>query len=511
VAIAGAVLVADAASGAQGQPPGFATVIPQPLAQAPERGSFVLQPSARIVVHSTAAEASRVAQLLAQSLRPATGYRLPVASLRGAAPEGSISLSLTPSDRALGDEGYRLVVAPKGVTLTAARPAGLFYGGQTLRQLLPAAIEADAEQPGPWRIALGTIHDRPRFAWRGMMLDVARHFQGVDEVERLIDLMALYKLNRLHLHLSDDQGWRISIRSWPRLTTVGGRTAVGGGKGGYFTQRDYSRIVAYARARFVDVVPEIDMPGHMNAALSAYAKLNCNGVAPAPRTDMEVGYSSLCIGKELTYKFVDDVVREIARLTPGPYFHVGGDEAHSTPPGDYLAFMERVETIVRSHGKRMIGWEEVARTKLRRTSVAQHWHDPALARRAVEQGARVLMSPAPKVYLDMKYTPASPIGLTWAGMTSVRDAYSWDPATQAPGVRERDILGVEAPLWTETVDSRADLDYLVFPRLIGQAEIAWSPAAGRTWQRYRWRLANHGPRLRALGVAFHESPEVPWR
>jgi hexosaminidase len=344
-----------------------------------------------------------------------------------------------------------------------------------------------------------------------MMLDVARHFQSVDEVERLVDLMALYKLNRLHLHLSDDQGWRISIRSWPRLTTVGGRTAVGGGKGGYFTQRDYSRIVAYARSRFVDVVPEIDMPGHMNAALSAYAKLNCNGAAPAPRTDMEVGYSSLCIGKELTYTFVDDVVREIAALTPGPYFHVGGDEAHSTPPGDYLAFMERVETIVRSHGKRMIGWEEVARTKLRRTSVAQHWHDPALARRAVEQGARVLMSPAPKVYLDMKYTPASPIGLTWAGMTSVRDAYAWDPATQAPGVRERDILGVEAPLWTETVDSRADLDYLVFPRLIGQAEIAWSPAAGRTWQRYRWRLANHGPRLRALGVAFHESPEVPWR
>ena len=182
-------------------------------------------------------------------------------------PAGSIALALTPGDRALGDEGYRLVVTREGVTLTAARPAGLFYGGQTLRQLLPAAIEADVRQPGPWRIALGTIHDRPRFAWRGAMLDVARHFHGVGEVKRLIDLMALYKLNRLHLHLSDDQGWRISIRSWPRLTTVGGRSAVGGGTGGYFTQRDYARIVAYARARFVDVVPEIDMPGHVNAAL----------------------------------------------------------------------------------------------------------------------------------------------------------------------------------------------------------------------------------------------------
>ena len=221
---------------------------------------------------------------------------------------------------------------------------------------------------------------------------------------------------------------------------------------------------------------------------------------------MEVGYSSLCIGKELTYRFVNDVIREIAALTPGPYVHVGGDEAHSTRPEDYLAFMERIESIVRSHGKRMIGWEEVAKTKLRRTSVAQHWHDPALARRAVEQGARLVMSPAPKAYLDMKYTPDSPIGLTWAGMTSVRDAYTWDPATQVPGVRERDILGVEAPLWSETAATHADVDYLMFPRLLGHAEIAWSPSAGRTWGRYQWRLATHGaappsPRRRVLRVA----------
>jgi hexosaminidase len=380
-----------------------------------------------------------------------------------------------------------------------------------VRQLLPAAIEAGTRQPGPWRIALGTIHDRPRFAWRGAMLDVARHFHGVSEVKRLIDLMALYKLNRLHLHLSDDQGWRIAIRSWPRLTRVGGRTAVGGGPGGYYTQRDYRAIVAYARARFVDVVPEIDMPGHVNAALASYGTLACDGKARPPYTGIEVGFSSLCISKPLTYRFVDDVVRELAALTPGLYVHVGGDEAHSTTPADYLAFMERVETIVRSHGKRMLGWEEVAKSALHRTSVAQHWHDPSLARRAVAQGAKVVMSPAPKAYLDMKYVASSPIGLTWAGYTSVRDAYTWDPATQAPGVRERDILGVEAPLWTETAVTRAEVDYLMFPRLLGHAEIAWSPAAGRTWQRYRWRLAAHGPRLRALGVGFFASPEVPWR
>jgi hexosaminidase len=190
---------------------------------------------------------------------------------------------------------------------------------------------------------------------------------------------------------------------------------------------------------------------------------------------------------------------------------VGGDEAHSTDPADYRAFVERVETIVRARGKRMIGWEEVAKTRLRKTSVAQHWNDPGLARRAVEQGARLVMSPASKAYLDMKYAPDSPLGLTWAGPTSVRDAYAWDPATQVPGVAERSILGVEAPLWTETAVSRADLDYLLFPRLLGHAEIAWSPAEGRTWGRYRRRLANHGPRLRALRVGFHDSAEVPWR
>ena len=504
-------MTAEAATGAQGPPPSFATVIPQPRAQAPERGAFELGPDTRIVVRAGGGEAARVARLLAAALRPATGYRLPVSSVRGAAPDGSLVLALTPGDKALGAEGYRLVVSRSGVSLTAARAAGLFWGTQTLRQLLPAAIEADALQSGPWRISLGTIQDRPRFAWRGLMLDVARHFFGVAEVKRLVDLMTLYKLNRLHLHLTDDQGWRIAIRSWPRLTSVGSRTEVGGGPGGRFTQRDYAAIVAYARARFVDVVPEIDMPGHVNAALSSYAKLNCNGVAPAPYSGIDVGFSSLCIRKELTYGFVDDVVREVAALTPGPYLHIGGDEAHETDRSDYRAFVERVQAIVRKHGKRMLGWEEISRARLLRTSVAQHWHDPVLAKRAIDQGAKLVMSPATKAYLDMKYTADTPLGLTWAGFTSVRDAYAWDPATQVPGVREHDILGVEAPLWSETIATRADLDSLAFPRLLGHAEIGWSPAEARTWRRYRSRLAAHGPRLRALGVAYYPSPEVPWR
>jgi hexosaminidase len=512
VALLLAVTAVGAETGRGGGPPapGFAAVIPKPLAESPERGAFVLRPSAAIVVQGGYADAVRVARLLAATLRPSTGYALPVSRSVRPIRAGSVVLALEPGDRSLGDEGYRLRVTHERITVTARRAAGLFWGTQTLRQLLPAAIEGHAQSGGPWLVPLGTIHDRPRFAWRGLMLDVARHFFGVSEVKRLVDLMALYKLNRLHLHLTDDQGWRIAVRSWPRLTRVGGATAVGGGQGGYYTQRRYREIVAYAQARFVEVVPEIDMPGHVNAALASYGRLACDGRTAAPYTGIDVGFSSLCIRKELTYRFLDDVIGELAALTPGQYLHIGGDEAHSTDPADYRYFVERVQRIVRAHGKRMLGWEEIARARLRRTSVAQHWQNPRLARRAVEQGAKVVMSPATKAYLDMKYTPSFPLGLSWAGTTSVQDAYTWDPATEVDGVTDKDVLGVEAPLWSETISSRADLDRLAFPRLLGIAEIAWSPAAGRSWDEYRTRLGAQGARLDALGVGFHRSGEVRW-
>jgi hexosaminidase len=490
--------------------PAFPPLIPKPLAVAPERGAFELSPSARIVVLDDADEASGVARLLAASLRPATGYALPVSRSPRSVPDGSVVLALAPGDRSLGDEGYRLRVGADRVTVAARRPAGLFYGTQTLRQLFPPAIESGTPVPGPWRAVRCTIHDRPRFAWRGFMLDVARHFFGLGEVERLIDELAALKLNRLHLHLTDDQGWRIAVRAWPNLTRIGARSAVDAGPGGHYTQGDYARIVRYARRRFVDVVPEIDMPGHVNAALASYGRLACDGVAPAPYTGIEVGFSSLCIRREVTYAFVDDVVREVAALTPGPYLHVGGDESLSTDADDYRYFVERVQRIVRARGKRMVGWEETARAALRRTSVAQHWHDAALARRAVAQGTKLILSPASRAYLDMKYARGSALGLTWAGTTSVRAAYDWDPATLLDGVGERDVLGVEAALWSETIDARAGIDHLAFPRLLGLAEIAWSPAAGRSWREYRGRLGVHGGRLRARGVGFFEAPGVPW-
>jgi hexosaminidase len=488
--------------------PAFPAIVPKPLAVAPGRGAFGLARSTRIVALDR--DARGVARLLAERLRPATGYRLPVTAVRGAPARGDIVLVLRPGDRTLGDEGYRLSVEPERVMLAARTAAGLSWGAQTLRQLLPESIEGRTRRKGPWHVPVVTIHDRPRFAWRGMMLDVGRHFFDVAEIERLVDLLALYKLNRLHLHLTDDQGWRLAIRSRPRLTRIGGRTAVGGAHGGHFTQRDYRRIVAYAAERFVEVVPEIDMPGHVNAALAAYGELSCDGLARDPYTGIEVGFSSLCIRKAETYAFVDDVLGEVAALTPGRYLHVGGDEPLSTDPADYRYFIERVQRSVRAHGKRMLGWEEISRAQIRRSTLVQHWHDPQLARRASAQGAKLVLSPATRTYLDMKYSRSSPLGLTWAGTTSVRDAYDWDPATLTDGVSERDVVGVEAPLWSETIDTRAGLDYLAFPRLLGVAEIGWSPLEERSWREYRTRLAVQGPRLDALGVAFHRTPEVPW-
>jgi hexosaminidase len=487
-------------------------IIPLPASIVETGAAFTLTDNMAIAVDPGSDELAAIGAYLAGWLGAAFGHEVPVVA-SAAPPAGAIALTLAGADPALGEEGYQLTVTPGGVAIAAQRPSGLFYGVQTLRQLLPAELESGVRQVGNlpqvanlsnWTIPTLEIRDVPRYAWRGMMLDVARHFApgGVDDVKRVVDLLALYKLNRLHLHLTDDQGWRLMIESWPRLAEYGGSTAVDGDPGGYFTQAEYAELVAYAASRYVDIVPEIDLPGHTNAALAAYPELNCDGVAPDLYTGIEVGFSSLCIDKEITYQFVDDVVRELAALTPGPFIHVGGDEAHSTPDADYTAFMTRVQEIVRSHGKQMLAWEEAARIDLAPGSAVQHWHSD-MAARAAKQGAQVIMSPAAHAYLDMKYDDSTALGLNWAGNISVEKAYAWDPTTMQPGIPEEAILGVEAPLWAETVRTMDDLEYLVFPRLLGIAEIGWSPAAGRSWDEYRQRLAGHAARLEALGVNFY--------
>lgn len=486
------------------------TLIPVPASVKPAGGTFALSAGATINVQPDSDEVKGIGLYLAERLAPATGFKIQVLAASEAPKSGSILLTTVGGDSTLGDEGYELTITPDRVTLVAPKPAGLFYGVQTLRQLLPPAIERADLQPGPWTLPSGTIRDFPRFAWRGTMLDVARHFFKVDDLKRYIDLMAYYKLNRFHLHLTDDQGWRLRIESWPRLATYGGSTEVGRGPGGHYTQKDYTEIVAYAQSRYITVVPEIDMPGHTNAALASYAELNCDGVARSLYTGIKVGFSSLCVGKEITYKFVDDVVREIAALTPGPYIHIGGDESSATKTADYITFVEKVQAIVKSHGKQVIGWEEIAGAKLLPTSIAQHWTSD-LAQKAVQQGAKVIMSPASKTYLDMKYDRSTALGQDWAGLIEVQTGYDWDPARLLDGVSERDILGLEASLWSETLKTLEDIEFMTFPRLPGCAEIGWSPVSGRNWSEYRIRLGAHGLRLAGLGVRFYRSPQVPWQ
>jgi len=495
-------------------PNAIGNIIPMPVSITSTGGSFVLPGTADIYVEPGSAELTAIGQYLADKLNPSTGYGIQVLTTTGAPPNGNIYLTTVGGDPSLGDEGYQLTVTVNLVTVVAYKPAGLFHGIQTIRQMFAAAIENATLQPGPWKMATGTVRDYPRFSWRGSMLDVARHFFSVSDVKRYIDLMAYYKLNVFHIHLSDDQGWRIMINSWPNLATYGGGTQVGGTcTNCYYTQAQYSDIVAYAQSRYITLVPEIDMPGHVNAALASYAELNCNGVAPARYTGTNVGFSSLCISKAITYTFVDDVIRELAALTPGTYMHVGGDEASSTTTADYVSFVSQVQTIVQSYGKQMIGWEEIAQINgLSASSVAQHWNTTnSFAPTAVQKGAKVLMSPANKAYLDMKYYRKTPLGQTWAGLINTQTGYEWDPATIVSGVSGSSVLGVEAPLWTETIVTRSDMDYMAYPRLPGYAELGWSPVAGRNWNEYKVRLGTHGPRLTALGVNFYRDTVVPWQ
>ena len=423
-------------------------------------------------------------------------------------PAKRIQFQLDPARRELASEGYTLEVKVSGVRIVAATPAGLFYASQTLRQLLPVSVEYPAAVNRTLAVAPITIRDRPRYEWRGAMLDVARHFLPLRDVERFIDEMALYKLNRLHLHLADDQGWRIEILSRPNLTAVGGSSQVGGGPGGYYTQREYRELVAYAADRFITVVPEIDMPGHTNAALASYAALNCDGAARSIYTGTDVGFSSLCVERDSTYAFVRDVVRELHALSPGGYFHMGGDEVKTLTSTQYRTFVERVQAIVTDANMRLIGWADIAPAGLSSSTIVQHWSKDSLALH-VARGGKVIASPGSRTYLDMKYDNSTTLGLSWAGRIEIQDVFNWDP-TLVPGATPQSLLGVEAPLWSETVTTIADAEFLAFPRLAAVAEVGWSPRDARVWDDFRLRLAAHGPRLQALGVNYYRSTQIPW-
>ncbi|MFD3516175.1 beta-N-acetylhexosaminidase [Streptomyces sp. NPDC058657] len=489
-------------------------IVPAPAAVQAGGQAYTLNPRTAIRVDRHSAEAQKVGSYLADVLRPSTGYPLPLTDRGG---RDTITLELGARSSSLGEEGYWLKSGKHGVTITARRAAGLFHGVQTLRQLLPPAVEKKTRQPGPWQVSGGTIKDVPRFGHRGVMLDVGRHFLTVSQVKRYIDQAALYKMNKLHMHLTEDQGWRIAINSWPRLATYGGSTQVGGGPGGYYTKQQYKDLVKYAASRHMEVIPEVDMPGHTNAALASYADLNCDGVAPPLYTGTEVGFSSLCAGKDITYRFIEDVLGEIAELTPGRYLNIGGDEAHATSHEDFVRIMDHAQDVVGRHGKQIMGWHQLVGARPVEGRVAQYWgydRTSEAERRSVVEatraGTKLVLSPADRAYLDMKYHKATPLGLNWAGYVEVDRSYDWDPGTYLQGVPESSVLGVEAPLWTETLATSDQLEFMAFPRLPGIAELGWSPRATHDWNTYKVRLAAQGPRFDALGIDYYRSAKVPW-
>ena len=484
-----------------------APLIPKPQVVTGDGRAFGMDRHSAVFTEESEPEYGDVGAFLAEKLADHTGLQLPVNPVNTDTLYTGIYLLKDPE---LKGEEYRLDIRPDSILLWAGTAEGSFRGTQTLRQLTPDTANDTLAAYPIWVIPGGSISDSPQFSYRGGMLDVARHFFSVEDVKKYLEVMAYYKMNALHLHLSDDQGWRIEINSWPRLTAEGGKTEVGGGPGGFYTQEQYSDLGAFAASRFITIVPEIDMPGHTNAASVSYPILNGNGKTPKPYTGTRVGFSTLDTRKDTVYQFIDDVVREIAALSPGPYFHIGGDESHVTQPDDYKFFIERVVPVVRKYGKIPIGWDEVATADLDSNVVAQFWSDEENAKKAVTKGMKVLMSPAKKAYLDMKYDSVSRFGLDWAAHIPVDSAYIWSPETYSSEIPPEHILGLEAPLWSETISTIEELEYLAFPRLPGYAELGWTHADLRSWDEYKLRLARQLPYFKRMQIQFYPSDRVPW-
>ncbi|WP_158437757.1 family 20 glycosylhydrolase [Naasia lichenicola] len=454
------------------------------------------------------------------------------------------------------DERHSIVIDSTVIAVTARSPEGIFRALTTLRQL----IEEQLDDAGEAALAPRRIVDGPRIAWRGLSFDVVRTFFGPAEVRSVIDVLALYKLNVLHLHLTDNQGWRIEIASWPKLATVGGAGAVGDRPGGFFTQREYVDLVAYARARFVTIVPEIDVPGHTSAIFAAYPDLNTTEPElRSSRPDIVSDY--LDPRGPRTFEFLADVLGEIAALTPTPYLHIGGDEPYGMPPELYREFVERATTIVRGLGKRVAGWQEIARSDLEPGDLIQYWiepHEPETSptpdgdadaasdtspssisddiRATMEetfaqaggdlglaraQGAQIILSPSSIAYFDTPYAEPSAehgqesarsrLGLRQYQPVSVERSFDWDPATIVPGLDlAEQLAGVEAAIWCETVQDLADLQFLLLPRIPGFAERAWSSPRS-SWPEYVQRLAAHAPIWRRAGWNYFRSSLVDWR
>ncbi|MEO8227597.1 MAG: beta-N-acetylhexosaminidase [Gemmatimonadota bacterium] len=520
--------------------PNSISVIPKPQSVVQHAGHFTL--TNETVVWADAPSAG-VARQLVRYLEPATGFNLAVRT-RGTPAGNRIVLRRDTTLRRLGVEGYRLDVRAGVVTIRAAEPAGLFHGVQTIRQLLPPDILREAPVGDVrWTMPAVTIEDMPRYGWRGMHLDVARHFMPKEFVLKYIDLLALHKMNSFHWHLTDDQGWRLQIRKYPRLTDVGAwrkQTLVGPYSadtskqvydheryGGFYTQADVREVVAYARERFVNIVPEIEMPGHAQAAIAAYPELGVLGDTLDVLTIWGVS-ENILKPSDFSVSFMKDVLSEVMELFPGRYIHIGGDEApkvqwqHSafaqsrmrelglTTENELQGWFNRqMDAFLTAHHRRMIGWDEILEGGLAPNAVVMSWRGISGGIAAARDGHDVVMAPTSHTYFDYyqsRNTADEPLAI--GGYLPLDTVYAYEPtpATLEPRFAKH-ILGAQGQIWTEYLRDPKQVEYMALPRMAALAEVLWTPATGRSFADFSARLPMHEQRLRALDV--HYRPNAP--
>ncbi len=448
-----------------------------------------------------------------------------------------IRLTTKDAPAALGGEGYTLSVTPEEVVIQAAEPAGLFYGAQSLLQMLP--VKANAKAGAGIQVPCVYIEDQPRFKWRGMMLDVSRHFFNKEEVKQVLDAMARYKLNTFHWHLVDDQGWRIEIKKYPKLTEVGAwRKGVGfgldpkstksygpdGRYGGFYTQADIREVVAYAAERHITIVPEIEMPGHASAALMAYPQYSCTG-GPFT-TDLPGGVFDgiYCVGNDESIKFVENVLTEVFELFPGKYVHVGGDEVPTTNwmhcakcqtrmKNEGMKkevelesyFIRQIEKFVNAHQRNLIGWSEIREGGLAANAAIMDWVGGAVE--AATAGHDVVMSPLADCYFDhyqSKDQSTEPHSI--GGYLPLQQVYAFEPMpAKLPAEFQSHIIGAQANLWCEYIPSLNHVEYMMFPRLCAMAEVVWSPKDARNWDNFSQRMQKHYGRFQDLGINYRHT------
>jgi hexosaminidase len=499
-------------------------IVPRPASVQVTSGTFTLAPTTVIHVTEELAPACRFfADLVARSL--GTPLEIKQGEGRGKA----INVA---RDASLGEEAYTLTVQRRSIEIKAGGPAGVFHAFQTLRQLLPAGVErGEAAKSLPVQGVV--IEDAPRFAYRGMMLDVSRHFFPVEEVKAFIDMLALHKINRLHWHLTDDQGWRVEIKRYPRLTEIGStreRTVIGKNTGrydsiphgGFYTQEQLKEVVAYAAERYITVIPEIELPGHASAALASYPALGCTGGPYKVASTWGVFDEVFCAGKEETFAFLEGVLEEVLPLFPSEYIHIGGDECPKTAwkkcrrcqariKAEGLAdehelqsyFVKRIERFLNARGKKLIGWDEILEGGISRTATVMSWRGTKGGIEAARLGNQVVMTPNSHLYFDYyqsRDTKQEPYAI--GGFVPIEKVYELEPTEGLNDEQARLVQGAQANLWTEYVATLSHAQYMALPRLAALAEVTWSPRESRDYNDFLKRAIVLTDRYEALGYNF---------